>query len=75
MAMGTMYATVPAFAAAFSIYLLDRSHSKVQEFKGFAPASIASVLAKPNMDVENVQLPKLAPQFDGLHSFETLVAH
>lgn len=28
--MGTMYATVPAFAAAFSIYLLDRSHSKVQ---------------------------------------------
>lgn len=28
--MGTIYATVPAFAAAFSIYLLDRSHSKVQ---------------------------------------------
>ncbi|XWS38055.1 hypothetical protein CRYUN_Cryun19dG0098100 [Craigia yunnanensis] len=73
MAVGTIYATIPAVvAAAVGIYSFDR-HSGAKDFGGRIPSSIGSMLAKPNRQVKTTPLPKVAPQFDGLHCFETLV--
>ncbi|KAK0592067.1 hypothetical protein LWI29_012717 [Acer saccharum] len=42
----------------------------VKEFRGVFPGK-----AKKDEKINNTKLPKLAPQFDGLNSFETFVAH
>ncbi|XWS61413.1 hypothetical protein CRYUN_Cryun07bG0123900 [Craigia yunnanensis] len=73
MAAGTIYATIPAVvAAAVGIYSFDRQ-SGAKAFGGGIRSSIETMLAKPNQKVKGTPLPKVAPQFDGLHCFETLV--
>ncbi|XVF10176.1 hypothetical protein REPUB_Repub07fG0160100 [Reevesia pubescens] len=73
MAVGTIYATIPAVvAAAVGIYSFDRQ-SGAKEFGGGIRSSIGSMLTKPNQKVKTTTLPKVAPQFDGLNCFETLV--
>ncbi|KAK8484743.1 hypothetical protein V6N13_130566 [Hibiscus sabdariffa] len=73
MASGTVYATIPVVvAAAVGIYSYDR-HSGEKDFGGGVRSSPGSMLAKPNQKVQATPLPKVAPQFDGLHCFETLV--
>ncbi|KAH7511220.1 hypothetical protein JRO89_XSUnG0219200 [Xanthoceras sorbifolium] len=49
----------------------------VIEFRGVLPVCIGGLLGKAKKDekISNTQLPKLAPQFDGLNCFETFVAH
>ncbi|KAL5737111.1 hypothetical protein ACOSQ2_031899 [Xanthoceras sorbifolium] len=50
----------------------------IQEFRGVFPVCIGGFLGKAKKldeKISNVQLPKLAPQFDGLNCLETFVAH
>ncbi|KAK8569748.1 hypothetical protein V6N13_046793 [Hibiscus sabdariffa] len=73
MALATVYATIPAVvAAAVGIYSFDR-HSGAKEYGGGVRSSMGSMLAKANQMVQTTPLPKVAPQFDGLNCFETLV--
>ncbi|EOY23699.1 hypothetical protein QQP08_011261 [Theobroma cacao] len=73
MAVATIYAAIPAVvAAAVGIYSFDR-HSGAEEFGGGIRSSIGSMLAKPRQKLKTTLPPKVAPQFDGLHCFETLV--
>ncbi|MBA0773576.1 hypothetical protein Gotri_008843 [Gossypium trilobum] len=73
MALGTVYATIPAVVAAVvGIYSFDR-HSGAKEFGVGVRSSTDSMLAKPNTKMQTTPLPKVAPQFDGLNCFETLV--
>lgn len=44
-----------------------------QELGAGIRATIQDVVAKAKAKVNTTQTPKLAPQFDGLDSFETLV--
>ncbi|KAL5737091.1 hypothetical protein ACOSQ2_031890 [Xanthoceras sorbifolium] len=49
-----------------------------EEFRGVFPVCIGGFLGKAKKldeKISNVQLPKLAPQFDGLNCLETFVAH
>ncbi|EEF37956.1 conserved hypothetical protein [Ricinus communis] len=82
MAMGMMSVTIPAVAAAAGIYFLDKNHSQAQKrmaevVHGLGSGMrgpVGSMVAKVKEEVKsNSQMPKLAPQFDGLYSFETLV--
>lgn len=102
MALGTIYATIPAVVAAAGIYFFDRNHSKskvtkplylsgdvsptrfigtlnyhvsfyIQEHGGGIRAAIDKLVAKAKEEEKTTRAPKLAPQFDGLHCFETLV--
>lgn len=34
-----------------------------------------NIVAKAKQEVNKIEMLKLAPQFDGLHCFETLVGH
>ncbi|XVE58273.1 hypothetical protein DITRI_Ditri04bG0157300 [Diplodiscus trichospermus] len=73
MAVGTIYVTIPAVvAAAVGIYSFG-GHSGAKEFGGGIRPYIGNMLAKTNQKVKTKPLPKVAPQFDGLHCFETLV--
>ncbi|GMJ06339.1 hypothetical protein HRI_004303100 [Hibiscus trionum] len=67
MALATVYATIPAVvAAAVGIY----------SFGGGVRSSMGTLLEKDNQKVQTTALPalpKVAPQFDGLNCFETLV--
>ncbi|XVF51087.1 hypothetical protein PTKIN_Ptkin04bG0156200 [Pterospermum kingtungense] len=73
MPVGTIYATIPAVvAAAVGIYSFER-HSGAKEFGDGIRSSIGGMLAKPNPKVKTTSVPKVAPQFDGLNCFETLV--
>ncbi|KAE8077613.1 hypothetical protein FH972_016164 [Carpinus fangiana] len=72
MALGTIYATLPAVVAAAGIYFFDRNHSKSKENGGGFRAAIDKP-AKAKDEEKTTRAPKLAPQFDGLHCFETLV--
>ncbi|OMO95082.1 hypothetical protein CCACVL1_05583 [Corchorus capsularis] len=71
MALGTIYATIPAVvAAAVGIYSFDRqSGSGAKKFGDGIGSSMGSMQAK----LKTAPLPKVAPQFDGLNCFETLV--
>ncbi|GLT66663.1 hypothetical protein SLA2020_390180 [Shorea laevis] len=74
MASGTIYATIPAvFAAGAGIYFFDRNHSKSKEHGGGIRAAIDKLVAKAKEEEKTTRTPKLAPQFDGLHCFETFV--
>ncbi|CAL9008941.1 unnamed protein product [Prunus brigantina] len=65
-----------AAAAAAGIYFLDKNHYQPkQELGGGIGETIQHVAPKPKVELNNTtQMLKLAPQFDGLDSFETLVA-
>ncbi|XP_059435198.1 uncharacterized protein LOC132168127 [Corylus avellana] len=73
MASGTIYATIPAIVAAAGIYFFDRNHSKSKERGGGIRAAIDKLVAKAKEEEKTTRAPKFAPQFDGLHCFETLV--
>ncbi|KAA8533533.1 hypothetical protein F0562_031033 [Nyssa sinensis] len=74
MGMGTLYMTAPAIAAAVGIYFFDRNHSEAKELGGGLRTSVGNLVAKVKEEMKSTHVPKLAPQFDGLHCFETLVA-
>ncbi|PQP93075.1 hypothetical protein Pyn_20457 [Prunus yedoensis var. nudiflora] len=66
---------VAAAAAAAGIYFLDKNHYQPKELGGGIGETIQHVVPKPKVELNNTtQMLKLAPQFDGLDSFETLVA-
>ncbi|KAF9667259.1 hypothetical protein SADUNF_Sadunf15G0003900 [Salix dunnii] len=71
MAMSAVSVTVPAVVAAAAIYFVDQSHSKPQEMGGRMRASSENMVEK----VKASEMPKLAPQLDGLNCFETLICH
>nr|DAD36170.1 TPA_asm: hypothetical protein HUJ06_006810 [Nelumbo nucifera] len=74
MAMGTLYMTVPAVAAAIGFYFLETTQSKSKKhFEGGFQASLERLVSKAREGMKTVRPPKFAPEFDGLHSFETLV--
>ncbi|EXB78392.1 hypothetical protein L484_003254 [Morus notabilis] len=73
MAAGTVCVALPVVAAVVGLYLCDRNHSKSKEFGGGIRASFEEVMAKAKVEVKTSQMPKLAPQFDGLDCFETFV--
>ncbi|KAF8379912.1 hypothetical protein HHK36_027377 [Tetracentron sinense] len=75
MAVGTMYVTVPAIA--IGIYYFNRNQSKAKHFEAGFQAYLKRLVAvvKAKEGIKNTQMPKPAPEFDGLHCFETLVAH
>lgn len=77
MGIAAIFATAPAAAAAAAgLYFLDRhqaqSHSKVGG--NGLHVSKMDLLAKRKKGADD-QAPKLAPQFDGLNCFETMVSH
>ncbi|KAJ6373505.1 hypothetical protein OIU78_029234 [Salix suchowensis] len=72
MAMGAVSVAVPAVVAAAVIYFVDQSHSKAQEMGGRMRASSENMVEKVKTASE---MPKLAPQLDGLNCFETLICH
>ncbi|XAR71580.1 hypothetical protein NMG60_11017921 [Bertholletia excelsa] len=66
---------VTALAAASLIFSFSRinSNSKFQELgRGFR-AWVGLVATTREEDEKSSKMPKLAPQFDGLHCFETFV--
>ncbi|PRQ60576.1 hypothetical protein RchiOBHm_Chr1g0382821 [Rosa chinensis] len=77
MAMSTINVSLPfvvaGLAAGAGIYFLDRNHYKQKEIRGGIRTSIENFMTQAKVEVSNTQMPKLAPQFDGLDSFETLV--
>ncbi|KAF3432743.1 hypothetical protein FNV43_RR23845 [Rhamnella rubrinervis] len=77
MASGTIYVTLPivAAAAAAGICFFDRNGSKAKELEGGGniQSSIEKIVGKAVVEVKAPQMPKLAPQFDGLECFETFV--
>ncbi|KAK9994885.1 hypothetical protein SO802_024588 [Lithocarpus litseifolius] len=75
MASRTIYATVPAVVVAAGIYFFDINHYRPKEHEGGVQASMKNMVAKAKQEVKKIEMPKLAPQFDGLHCFETLVGH
>lgn len=72
MAMGAMSVTVTVAAAAAGIYFFDKSHTKAQELGSRMRSSGENMVAKVKKTSE---MPKLAPQLDGLNCFETLICH
>ncbi|CAK9158240.1 unnamed protein product [Ilex paraguariensis] len=78
MAMTCLYMTAPAVAAAIGLYFFDRYRygNKVYELGGGIQPSMENLVAKVKEEgFKSTQMPKLAPKFDGLHCFETLVGH
>ncbi|KAK4571061.1 hypothetical protein RGQ29_029769 [Quercus rubra] len=75
MASVAIYATVPAVVVAAGIYFFDINHYRPKEHEGGVQASMKNMVAKAKQEVKKIEMPKLAPQFDGLHCFETLVGH
>ncbi|OAY59586.1 hypothetical protein MANES_01G042900v8 [Manihot esculenta] len=75
--MGFLSVAVPTVVAAAGIYFLEKSHSRAQEVgNGIQAAAIANMVRKVKEQVKtNTELPKLAPQFDGLFCFETFIGH
>lgn len=72
--MSTMNMSLPfAVAAGAGIYFLDKSQYKPKEIRGGIQSFIVNFIAKAKVEVNTTQVPKLAPQFDGLDCFETLV--
>ncbi|TKY74019.1 hypothetical protein E2542_SST02778 [Spatholobus suberectus] len=71
MAMGSIFAAVPAVVAAVGLYFIDRNY--IKEIKQGSSVSSQTMLAEVKERAKTLQKPKLAPQLDGLHSFETLV--
>ncbi|WVZ18530.1 hypothetical protein V8G54_005852 [Vigna mungo] len=71
MAMGSIFAAVPAIAAAAGFYFIGRNN--VKEIKQGSSVSSQKMLAEVKEPAKSLQRPKLAPQFDGLDCFETLV--
>ncbi|KAJ4830898.1 hypothetical protein Tsubulata_011131 [Turnera subulata] len=76
MAMGMMSVTVPTVVAAAGIYFFDSSNSKAQELGNGARSSLGSLVSKVKKGVKKTsEMPKFAPQLDGLNCFETLILH
>ncbi|PON71972.1 hypothetical protein PanWU01x14_068140 [Parasponia andersonii] len=73
MAAGTLSITLPVVAAAVGLYLCERSHFKTKKFGTEIRSSFETIAAKARVEVKTSQMPKLAPQFDGLDCFETFV--
>ncbi|KAG5031601.1 hypothetical protein JHK85_015583 [Glycine max] len=63
--------SAPAVAAAVGFYFIDRNF--VKEIKQGSSVSNLKMLAEVKERAKTLQKPKLAPQLDGLHCFETLV--
>ncbi|KAI8565139.1 hypothetical protein RHMOL_Rhmol03G0237500 [Rhododendron molle] len=73
MGANSLHVAAPAVATAIGIYFFERTHSNTKELPGGMRTSMANMLAKLREEVKSNRAPKLAPQFDGLHCFETLV--
>ncbi|KAH7853790.1 hypothetical protein Vadar_006632 [Vaccinium darrowii] len=73
MGVNPLHITAPAVAAAIGIYFFEKIHSNSKELGGGVRTSIANIAAKMREEMKSSRVPKLAPQFDGLHCFETLV--
>ncbi|KAK7317080.1 hypothetical protein RJT34_01010 [Clitoria ternatea] len=71
MAMGSIYAAVPAVAAAVGFYFIDKNY--VKEIKQGVSVSNQKMTREVKEQVKTLKNPKLAPQLDGLHCFETMV--
>ncbi|KAL2339548.1 hypothetical protein Fmac_007488 [Flemingia macrophylla] len=71
MAMGSFFAALPAVAAAAGFYFIDRNY--IKEIKQGTSVSNHKMLREVEEQAKTLQWPKLAPQLDGLHCFETLV--
>ncbi|KAE9604064.1 hypothetical protein Lal_00001771 [Lupinus albus] len=71
MATGTIYAAVPAVVAAVGFYFIDTNF--VKELRRGISATNQSMIDEVNEQMETLQKPKVAPQLDGLHCFETLI--
>ncbi|CAK8567699.1 unnamed protein product [Lathyrus sativus] len=67
MATGSIYVAVPALAAAVGFYFIDTNHIKEIK-KEFSVSN-----NKMKDQEKTIQHPKMAPQLDGLHCFETIV--
>ncbi|RDX99711.1 hypothetical protein CR513_17204, partial [Mucuna pruriens] len=70
MAMGSIFAAVPAVVAAVGFYFIDGN--SIKEIKQGSSVSSKKMLAEVKERAETLQKPKFAPQLDGLHCFETL---
>ncbi|KAJ9679922.1 hypothetical protein PVL29_021735 [Vitis rotundifolia] len=72
MGLGSVCVTVPAVAAAVGLFFFDRSHSR--DNQGFG-GSMEDLVVRMKEKVKGGQVAKVAvaPQFDGLHCFETMV--
>ncbi|KAL7003775.1 hypothetical protein U1Q18_004920 [Sarracenia purpurea var. burkii] len=73
--MGALHITPPA-AVAVGIYFFNKIHSAAKELGGgalAAPTATSAAKGGKEVKITSQQVPKLAPQFDGLYCFETLV--
>ncbi|PNX64103.1 hypothetical protein L195_g053845, partial [Trifolium pratense] len=72
MAMGSIYVAVPSLAAAAAgFYFIGTNHAKEMK-KGFMIFN-KTMIPQVKEQGKILQKTKLAPQFDGLHCFETFV--
>lgn len=74
MALSCAYVTAPAAAAAMGLYLFGRNLSNDNGGGGGGMEAMAAAKEKKkDGSSAKVVPPKLAPQFDGLFCFETIV--
>ncbi|KAI3471262.1 hypothetical protein Pfo_027925 [Paulownia fortunei] len=79
MALSSVYITAPAASAAAAAMVLyffgTKNLPNNPEGGGGRGAWRKSFVAQVKKDVKSAAEPKLAPQFDGLFCFETIVHH
>ncbi|PIA49917.1 hypothetical protein AQUCO_01300567v1 [Aquilegia coerulea] len=75
MTVGTFYMSMPVVASAVVVYFLEQNRSNIKQLEGGVGTSVEKIKGKVETDQKTGQMPKLAPAFDGLHCFETLVLH
>ncbi|KAL1565486.1 hypothetical protein AAHA92_07695 [Salvia divinorum] len=77
MALSGVYVTAPAAAAAMGLYFIGKNISNTNDGGDGGMAGTAAAKDEESGRSEEkaaaAALPKLAPQFDGLHCFETIV--
>ncbi|KAG6422534.1 hypothetical protein SASPL_119109 [Salvia splendens] len=78
MALNGVYVTAPAAAAAMGLYLFGKNISNTNDGEDGGMAGMTAPKDEENERSEKKSTvavsPKLAPQFDGLHCFETIVS-
>ncbi|KAH6828156.1 Avr9/Cf-9 rapidly elicited protein [Perilla frutescens var. hirtella] len=79
MVVGTVYVTAPAAAAAMGLYFFGRNFSNNHGGGGGgmgipATGMVADEKKDETSGNAKAPTPKLAPQFDGLFCFETIVS-
>ncbi|KAK7282510.1 hypothetical protein RIF29_11351 [Crotalaria pallida] len=71
MAAGTIYAAVPAVVAAVGFYFIGTNY--VKEIRRGISTPTQNMISEMKERANTIEKPKVAPQLDGLHCFETLV--